>query len=128
MRSTAKLIPAGLSFERALALGYTGRIRCEPYLSWLRTLPCDSCGAPPPSEASHINNDHKGHGTKAPDLWAIPECHQCHERYERLLSGFPHSIYREPKAAIYAENDRRKARAALYLLQAFFEGRLAWKG
>lgn len=108
-----KLIPAGLSFEQALKRGYAGRITCAPYLDWLRTLPCDSCGAPPPSDASHLDNDSKGLGTKLPDLWAIPECRTCHGIYERGVSMYT--------------ADFRKARAALYLLQAFTEGRLVWR-
>jgi hypothetical protein len=108
-----RIIPAGLTFEQALARGYAGRIECRPYLDWLKTLPCDCCGAPPPSDPSHIDNHNKGMGTKTPDLWAIPECRRCHEVYEH--GGNPDTA-----------SDRR-SRAALYLLQAFFEGRLVFK-
>ena len=105
----ARILPPGLTFEQALRLGYTGRIKLEPYLAWLRTLPCDTCGAPPPSDPSHINS-FKGQGTKSPDVWAIPQCRKCHEAYER---GRP-------------ETDVRLRRAAVYLLWAIFEGRLTW--
>jgi hypothetical protein len=100
-----------MTFEQALARGYTGRIECRPYLDWLKTLPCDSCNAPPPSDPSHLNNHNKGVGTKTPDLWAIPECRRCHDLYESKSTG----------------PTERRARAALYLLQAFFERRLVFK-
>lgn len=100
-----------MSFEQALHRGYAGRIECRPYLDWLKTLPCDSCGAPPPSDPSHLDNHHKGLGTKTPDLFAIPECRRCHDRYERFGR----------------DAATRLSRAAVYLLQAFFEGRLQWK-
>lgn len=119
-------IPAGMTFEKALALGYTGRIECKPYLAWLRAMPCDTCGAPPPSEASHLDNENKGHGTKCPDLWAIPECRKCHTLYERLVHVRTSGSTAGARSKIRAENERRKARAALYLLQAFVEGRLSW--
>lgn len=45
-------------------------LRDPRYLAWIRQLACESCGKPPPSEASH----HGAHGTgiKAPDDVAIP--------------------------------------------------------
>jgi hypothetical protein len=104
-----RIIPPGLTFEQAVRLGYTGRIQLRPYLDWLRTLACDTCGAVPPNDPSHVNS-FKGCGTKSPDPWAIPECRTCHESYER---GPAHS-------------EERLRRAALYLLQAIYEGRLRW--
>ncbi len=104
-----RIIPPQLSFEQALRLGYTGRIELRDYLDWLKTLRCDTCGAPPPSDPSHLNS-FKGQATKSPDPWAVPECRQCHERYER---GAPRV-------------EERLQRAAVYLLQAIYEGRLRW--
>ena len=106
---SARILPPTLSFEQALRLGYTGRIKLQPYLEWLRTLPCNGCGAPPPSDPSHVNS-FKGQGTKSPDPFAIPECRRCHDRYERCS----------------AQADERIRRAAFYLLQAIYEGRLRW--
>ncbi len=105
----ARILPPALSFEQALRLGYTGRIQLPAYLDWIRTLPCASCGAPPPSDPSHVDS-FKGQGTKSPDPFAIPECRRCHERYER---GAP-------------QVDERIRRAAFYLLQAIYEERLQW--
>lgn len=109
-----RILPAGMSFENALRLGYTGRIEHAPYLAWIKSLDCDTCGAPGPSDPSHLDNAFKGMGTKAPDPWAIPECRRCHEVYERM----------RPSDAVI---EHRLARAALYLLQAIYEGRLVWK-
>jgi hypothetical protein len=110
-----RILPPGISFMQAVRSGYTGRIECRPYLDWLKTLPCSTCGRLPgdphnPIDPSHVNA-FKGQGTKSPDLWAIPECRPCHESYERG-PGF---------------QDARLARAAIYLLQAIYEGHLVWK-
>ncbi len=105
-----RIIPPQLTFEQALRFGYTGRIELREYLAWLRTLPCDSCGARAPSEASHLNS-FKGVATKSPDPWAIPECRKCHQSYERGP----------------AYEDERLRKAAIYLLQAIYEGHLQWR-
>jgi hypothetical protein len=104
-----KVIPPNMPFEQAVRAGYTGRIELRAYLDWLKTLPCATCGAPAPSDPSHVNS-FKGMGTKSPDLFAIPECRQCHESYERGPG--------------YAES--RINKAAFYMLRAFWEGRLKW--
>ncbi len=111
----ARIIPPHLRFEQAVLFGYTGRIELRPYLDWLKTLPCDTCGRGPgdgmhPIDPSHING-FKGMGTKSPDPFAIPECRPCHEAYEAKGKG-------------YAEE--RIYRAAFYLLRAIYEGRLKW--
>ena len=101
----SKLIPFGMSFEHALRAGYVGRIENRGYLDWIKALPCDTCGAPPPSDPSHINS-WKGMGTKAPDYFSIPQCRECHEQYEQtngLVEPF-------------------MARVALYLLYAIISG------
>lgn len=108
---SARILPLGMPFEQALRAGYTGRIDHEGYRKWLKTLPCDVCGQRPPSDPSHLNS-YKGGGTKSPIFFAIPECRACHEAYEH--DGDPHT-------------EARLARAALYMLQAIYEGRLVWR-
>lgn len=105
-----RIIPPDMTFEQALRLGYTGPIRLPGYIAWVKTLPCDSCQQTAPSDPSHPNF-FKSQKNKAPDPLAIPECRNDHECYER--NGFP-------------EEERRLARAALYMLQAIYEGRLKW--
>jgi hypothetical protein len=109
MAAPQRIIPPGITFEQALRFGYTGRICCDKYIAWLKKKPCDSCGAPAPSDPSHLDNGFKGTGTKSPDLWAIPECRSCHELYERAVNS---------KALVQP----RMARAALYMLWAWYEG------
>lgn len=105
----ARILPPHLTFEQSVRLGYTGRILHEPYLGWIRTLPCYTCGKPNESEASHVNGI-KGQGTKSPDPFAIPECATCNRNYDLQ----PPMV----EARIYA--------AAFYLLRAIYEGRLKW--
>jgi hypothetical protein len=107
----ARILPPDLTFEQALRRGYTGEIRMRGYIKWIKTLPCDTTGKPGPSDPSHPNF-FKSQKRKAPDPLAIPECRTAHEEYER--NGFP-------------DEQRRLARAALYLLQAIYEGRLVWR-
>lgn len=109
-----KIIPPGMTFEQALRSGMAGRIEFRPYLDWIKTLPCHTCGAHPPCDPSHLNTL-KGAGTKSADLLAIPECRPCHDNYERL---------------VVVEQEMHNARiraAAFYLMQAFYEGRLIWR-
>jgi len=108
-----KILPPQMTFEQALRGGHTGRIECRGYLDWLKTLPCDTCHAGPPSDPSHINA-YKGIGTKSPDLFSIPECRACHEHYER-------------KGKDHSDHQVHLQRCALYLLRAFWEGRLVWR-
>lgn len=115
-----KILPPGLTFEQCITRGYTGRIECRGYLDWIKTLPCDRCGAAPPSDPSHINTL-KGAGTKSPDWFAIPECRSCHDDYENLWRG------RQDGQSRFEENEARKGRAAIYLLQAIVEGHLTWR-
>lgn len=105
-----RIIPPGLTFEQALRLGYTGEIRLAGYLAWIRTLECHTCRRTAPSEASHPNF-FKSQARKGPDPLALPECTSCHHEYERI--GKPDEAH-------------RLARAAMYLLQAIYEGRLRW--
>jgi hypothetical protein len=97
-----------MPWEQALRLGYTGRIECAKYIAWVKTLDCDTCGAPGPSDPSHLDNYFKGTGTKGSDLWVIPQCRRCHDLYER--------------GSTRADAAPRLARCALYLLRAYYEG------
>ena len=106
----ARIIPFGMPFPQALRLGYAGEIRMRRYLDWIKTLPCNGCGKPGPSDPSHPNF-YKSQTRKAPDPLAIPECRECHEIYE--ANGAP-------------DEQARLAAAAMYLLQALYEGRLQW--
>jgi len=107
--TNAKILPPGLTFEQCVVFGYAGRIESEPYLAWLRTLPCHTCRRPGPSEASHLNSI-KGQWTKAPDWFSIPECTTCNRNYDMQ----PPMVDQRLRAAIF------------YLLQAIYEGRLRW--
>ena len=105
----ARILPPQLTFEQALRLGYTGEIRMPAYARWIKSLPCDHCGALG-VDVSHPNF-FKSQTRKGPDPLALPECRDAHEAYER--NGLP-------------DEERRLARAALYMLQAIYEGRLVW--
>ena len=106
----ARIIPPHLSFAQALRLGYTGEIRMPAYLKWIKTMPCHCCGAPGPSDPSHPNF-YKSQTRKAPDPLAIPECREHHSQYEH--HGKP-------------DEQERLAKAALYMLEAIYLGRLRW--
>lgn len=106
----ARVIPPNMPFAQALRAGMTGEIRLRAYLDWIKTLPCHRCRAPAPSDPSHPNF-YKSQKNKAPDPLAIPECRTCHEEYEHR--GNP-------------DEQARLARAAMYMLQAIYEGRLKW--
>jgi hypothetical protein len=57
------------------------REKAEPgYLAKIRKLPCCVCDEPAPSEAHHLKSadPNRGKGTKPPNKWAIPLCHECH--------------------------------------------------
>ena len=47
-----------------------------PQAEWMRDLPCATCGAPPPSEPSHVGRTRGAGGTRN-DL--APQCSACHE-------------------------------------------------
>lgn len=106
-----KILPPNMQFVHALRLGYTGEIRMPGYIKWLKEQPCWVCRAAAPSDPSHPNFL-KSAKHKAPDPLAIPECRRDHELYEK--SGKP-------------DEERRLAVAAVYMLQAIWEGRLVWK-
>ena len=53
-------------------------------LAYIRTLPCIVCGAPPPSEATHLRIGHvAGFGQKPPDQLTVPQCRKCHDEEGR---------------------------------------------
>lgn len=125
-----KIIPPGMTFEQALRGGHAGRILSQPYLDWLKTLPCDTCGWGAPSDPSHINS-FKGMGTKAPDLMAIPQCRNCHELYERgedpVAQSLAPPLTEPPERPLRYRRDQFLARCAIYLIRAYWEGRLVWR-
>lgn len=104
-----RIIPPGLTFPQALRLGYVGPIRLQGYVDWIKTLPCRN-GHGGDVDPSHPNF-FKSQKNKGPDPLVLPECRGCHEEYER--NGFP-------------MEQERLAEAALYMLQAIYEGRLVW--
>lgn len=106
----SRIIPPGLNFATALRFGYVGPIRMQSYIEWIKTLPCRH-GHAGDVDPSHPNF-FKSQKNKGPDPLALPECRACHEEYER--NGYP-------------MEEERLAAAALYMLQAIWEGRLVWK-
>jgi hypothetical protein len=63
----------------------TPRIRDEPYLKFIRSLPCTACGRSGPSQAAHIRfsdfasgSTNPGVGCKPDDSKAVPLCANCH--------------------------------------------------
>lgn len=120
-----KIIPPTMTTEQAIRSGMCGRIECAGYTRWLKTLPCDTCGRHGtehnPIDPSHFNG-YKGAGTKAPDLMAMPQCRECHERYERLgMAAFCRPGEPIPEVDLFL------ARCMLYIVRAFWEDRLKWK-
>ena len=55
-----------------------GPVRDPKYLSWIRTLPCASCGSTHQVEAAHTGSD-GGMRQKASDTSCVPLCHDCHQ-------------------------------------------------
>lgn len=61
------------------------RIRNPKFLAFVRTQRCGACGAPPPSQATHIRmasleygKRSTGVGEKSSDQWSVPLCQGCH--------------------------------------------------
>lgn len=60
-------------------------LRDKKRLAYIRTLPCIVCGAPPPSEATHLRIGHvAGTAFKPPDLLTVPQCRRCHDEEGRI--------------------------------------------
>lgn len=49
----------------------------EGYKAFARTLPCEVCGAPGPSDPMHVGR--RGYGEKSADPCVLPGCRPCHE-------------------------------------------------
>lgn len=60
------------------------RAQFEPYLRFVRSLPCCVCGSAAPSEASHVPTaaGQTAMGMKVPDLQTVPKCHIHHMEWE----------------------------------------------
>jgi hypothetical protein len=54
-----------------------GPKREEKYRTWIRSLPCATCGIEPAGEAAHTGSD-GGMQQKASDFSCIPLCRDCH--------------------------------------------------
>lgn len=91
------------SMKRRPARRIEAREADRPFLEFVRTLPCCSCNAPAPSEASHVTlgPNEKGMGMKVPDDQAVPHCRSCHRDWEQRRGRFAGW-----------ERDRRWAKAA----------------
>lgn len=63
--------PARLAKRRALQFARQSELA--------RTLPCFTCGAPPPSDPSHL----KTRGAGGIDDCVIPQCRRCHDALGR---------------------------------------------
>jgi hypothetical protein len=58
----------------------------EAYQSWVRTLPCCVCNAPPPSESCHVRRaSRSGTGFKG-WMCSVPMCHACHSAQHASLA------------------------------------------
>ena len=57
---------------RANAFGVDGK------REWLIGLPCATCGAPPPSDPSHVKARGMGGCNSGPE-WMVPQCRRCHD-------------------------------------------------
>lgn len=77
------MIPLGMSYRQAMQFGYAKPMRSQAYLDYVASLPCCGCGLPA-DEAHHmIGHGYKGMGTKAPDLFTLPLCRNCHDELHR---------------------------------------------
>jgi len=59
--------------------------RSDPYLVWVRSLPCCNCGARG-GDAHHVIGLRwglSGMGMTAPDSFAMPACRACHQEIHR---------------------------------------------
>lgn len=50
-----------------------------PWLGWIRSLPCCSCGARPPNHPHHATGG--GMGRKSHDRETMPLCFRCHRDF-----------------------------------------------
>lgn len=84
--STPRVAPSGMFPDAAhVSAPKPVTIRSLKLLEEVRVLPCQNCGKPGPSEASHRNVG-KGMGLKTDDLCAAL-CHDCHAMIDQKLGG-----------------------------------------
>ena len=57
--------------------------RSGKWLQHVRELDCVICWRPGPSQAAHANHLMKGMGTKAPDVFTVPMCPECHREFDQ---------------------------------------------
>ena len=78
-------------------------IRDDRWLRYVRTLPCCSCQADPPSEAHHhAPYGEQRAGQRTHDIWAVPLCHSCHQLYWHPYKHLP-DLSKEQSRALLAE-------------------------
>lgn len=93
-RSVAEPIPSHLRrnavFARmdaptAPAVAKFDYVRSRKLLDAIKTLACQNCGAPAPSDPAHSNQQAhgKGKGIKASDVFAAALCRQCHHEIDQ---------------------------------------------
>ena len=56
-------------------------VRSRSYLDFIRARPCAWCREHPPSEAHHWHEVEGGMGLKCSDVWTVPLCRACHQRF-----------------------------------------------
>ncbi|MDX8400815.1 MAG: DUF968 domain-containing protein [Gallionellaceae bacterium] len=59
-------------------------IRSEPYLKYIRTLPCCHCGTSPAGVAHHFIGHNSAMGSKAGDHMAMPLCAKDHADFHAV--------------------------------------------
>lgn len=74
-----KLVPYGVSFERALRGGMLSRLESRAYMDWVKSLPCVCCGRPADDPHHPYDVGFGGAATKVPDYWVIPMARECHD-------------------------------------------------
>lgn len=90
------------------------RIECEPYLAWIRCLPCAVCSSRFKAHAHH-RIGHGRCGGKTDDFEAIPLCHKCHTELHNNDEGGWESFERKHE---WSQMDAVRE----YLLTALREG------
>lgn len=91
--------------------------RSKRYLDFVRSHDCCACGRPAPSDAHHCAPSgissafHGGGGAlKKDDMWTIPLCRPCHNRWHGSLT------YRQLGDRLADESDNLMAREQLRLM------------